>query len=232
MLNAAQRLKFSIHKRDGHYELDPAGLPAEIRDRLGWRKPVKAVFVSPPPKDLEGPVVLGRNHPLVAFLSDRILGKAFLPKDEPDYCRSGAAYTTAVKVRTVIALLRVRYQLQRRNQGEQFAEEVITVGSQAEGAELSWSGANDSAMLAALGSAQPAGNISPQDKQQRIARALEELRSGWDQLKALAEDRAAELESSHDRLKGTLGGGKVKVTLSDQSPDLLGVYVLLPGGRV
>lgn len=49
MVNAAQRLKFSLQKHDSYYELDPAALPAEIRDRLGWRKPVKVVFVSPPP---------------------------------------------------------------------------------------------------------------------------------------------------------------------------------------
>jgi superfamily II DNA or RNA helicase len=231
MLNAAQRLKFSMRKHDGYYELDPAGLPAEIRERLGWRKPIKTVFVSPPPKDIEGAVVLGRNHPLVAFLSDRILGKAFLPKDEPDYCRSGAAYTGAVKARTVIALLRVRYQIQRRNQGEQFAEEVITVASRAEGTGLTWSDPNDPAMLAVLASAQAAGNISPQEKQQRIARALEELQSSSGQLKSIAEARATELEASYDRLKGTLGGGRVKVKLSDRSPDLLGVYVLLPGGN-
>jgi superfamily II DNA or RNA helicase len=231
MLNAAQRLKFSLQKRDGYYELDPAGLPQEIRDRLGWQKPMKAVFVSPPPKDIEGAVVLGRNHPLVAFLSDRILGKAFLPKDEHDFCRSGAAYTGAVKTRTVIAILRVRYQIQRRNQGEQFAEEVITVASQAEGTGLIWSGANDPAMLAVLSSVQAAGNISPQEKQQRITKALEELQSDSEKLKKIADSRAVELEASYDRLKGTLGGGRVKVRLSDQSPDLLGVYVLLPGGN-
>jgi superfamily II DNA/RNA helicase len=35
MLNAAQRLNFSMRKHDGYYELDPAGLPLEIRERLG-----------------------------------------------------------------------------------------------------------------------------------------------------------------------------------------------------
>jgi hypothetical protein len=77
------------------YELDPKALPVEIRDRLGWRKSVKVVSVSPPPKDLDGAVVLGRNHPLVAFLSDRILGRAFLPQTEQDHSRCGAAYTSA-----------------------------------------------------------------------------------------------------------------------------------------
>lgn len=229
MVNAAQRLKFSMQKRNGYYEVDPAGLPPEIRDRLGWRKPFKAVFVSPPPKELDGAVILGRNHPLVAFLSDRILGRAFVPQTEQDYSRCGAAYTSAVNVRTVIALLRVRYKLQRRLQSEQFAEEVITIAPRAEGSSLAWTAPNDPTALSLLESAQPAGNISPQEKEQRIARALDELRASADQLKAIADARAAELEDTYDRLKGTLGGGKVKV--SAYPPDLLGVYVLLPGGN-
>lgn len=229
MVNAAQRLKFSIQKRTGYYELDPAGLPSEIRDRLGWRKPVKAVFVSPPPKNIEGAVVLGRNHPLIAFLSDRILGRAFLPQTDQDYSRCGAAYTSAVKVRTVIALLRVRYKLQRRAQTEQFAEEVITVASRAAGSSLAWTAPNDPAMLSLLKSATPAGNISPQEKQQRIDRALDEMLTGASQLQAIADARATELEATYDRLKGTIGGGQVGV--SAYPPDLLGVYVLLPGGN-
>jgi superfamily II DNA or RNA helicase len=230
MLNVAQRLKFSMRKRDGHYDLDPAGLPEDIRDRLGWRKILKVVFVSPPPKDLEGAVVLGRNHPLVAFLSDRILGRAFLPQSEHDYSRSGAAYTSVVKVRTVIALLRVRYRLQRRSGQEQFAEEVLTIAFRAEGSVLVATPTNDPAVLKLLESVQPAGNISAQEKEQRITRALQELNETSDKLRTTANERAAELEATYDRLKGTLGGGKVKVSVAD-TPDLLGVYVLLPGGN-
>jgi hypothetical protein len=107
MLDASQRLKFALEKRDRYYLLDPIGLPPEIRERLGWKKPVKVVFISPPPEDVENAVVLGRNHPLVAFLADRILGRAFLPTSAQDFARCGAAYTNAVKVRTVLALLRV-----------------------------------------------------------------------------------------------------------------------------
>jgi hypothetical protein len=229
MLNAAQRLKFAFQKRTGYYELDPAALPPEIRDRLGWRKPVKVVFVSPPPKDIDGAVILGRNHPLVAFLSDRVLGRAFLPQSEQDYSRSGAAYTGAVTGRTVIALLRVRYRLQRRAQSEQFAEEVVTVAAKTETGSLVWCSPNDAATFTLLDSAQPAGNISPQEKEQRISRAMEEMGASTNQLKAIADSRAAELESTYDRLKGTIGGGKVKVTA--YAPDLLGLYVLLPGGN-
>jgi hypothetical protein len=229
MLNAARRLKFSLQKHDKYYELDPTALPGEIRDRLGWQKLLKVVFVSPPPKDVEGAVVLGRNHPLVAFLSDRILGRAFRPQTEQDYSRCGAAYTNAVKTRTVIALLRIRYRLQRRAKAEQFAEEVIAVAAKAGSGTLAWGMPNDAESIALLDSAQASANISPQEKQQRISKALDEISASSAKVKSIAEARANELEATYDRLKGTIGGGKVKV--SAYEPDLLGVYVLLPGGN-
>jgi hypothetical protein len=229
MLNAAQRLKFSLQKHDQYYVLDPAGLPQEIRERLGWTKPVKVVFVSPPPQDVENVIVLGRNHPLVGFLSERIVGRAFLPKSEQDFARSGAAYTNSVKMRTVLALLRVRYVLSRKGRPEQFAEEVVTVAYEAVGGKISWKPTNDAGVLALLENVTPAGNITPQEKNDRIGRALEELRNDKGSLRTISEARAADLEATYSRLKKTLGDVRVKVTAYE--PDLLGVYVLLPGGN-
>ena len=229
MVNAAQRLRFSFEKRDRHFVLDPAGLPQEIRERLGWKKPVKVVFASPPPDHIENAIVLGRNHPLVAFLSDRILGKAFLPTSEQDFARCGAAYTNSVKTRTVIVLLRVRYKLGRRGRSDQFAEEVVTVAYEAAGERITWKPANDPTALDLLEKVVPVANVSAHEKQQRIAHALDELRNEKVGLQAIANARAAELESNYDRLKKTLE--EVKVKVSAYPPDLLGVYVLLPGGN-
>jgi hypothetical protein len=229
MLNAAQRLKFALQKHDQYYVLDPAGLPQEIRERLGWTKPVRVVFVSPPPQDVENVIVLGRNHPLVGFLSERIVGRAFLPKSEQDFARSGAAYTNSVKIRTVLALLRVRYVLSRKGRQEQFAEEVVTVAYEAVGGKISWKPTNDASVLGLLENVTPAGNITPQEKNDRIGRALEELRNDKASLGSIAAARAADLESTYSRLKKTLGDVRVKVTAYE--PDLLGVYVLLPGGN-
>jgi superfamily II DNA or RNA helicase len=229
MVEAAQRLKFSMEKRQKHYLLDPAGLPPEIRDRLGWKKPVKVVFVSPPPEEVENAVVLGRNHPLVAFLAGRIFGRAFLPPTAHEFARCGAAYTNSVQTRTVVLLLRVRYKLSRRGQTDHFAEEVVTVAYRSSGGDLQWGPANDHKVLALLESVHAAGNISPQEKQQRIERALSELADRKPQLQAIADGRAADLAATYERLKPCLGGSPVKVTA--YPPDLLGTYVFLPGGK-
>ena len=186
------------------------------------------MFVSPPPQDIENAVVLGRNHPLVAFLSDRILGRAFLPTTEQDFARCGAAYTNSVKARTVLALLRLRYKLTRKARSDQFAEEVLSVAYEAAGGKIVWKATNDTAAVTLLENVTPVRNLSTQEKHERIGKALEELNSEKTGLRAIADTRAADLEATYSRLKKTLGD--VKVTVSAYDPDLLGVYVLLPGG--
>src|SRR5262249_29971253 len=138
VLDAAQRFHISITPRVKHWLLDPAMLSDELKLQLGWQKPVKVVFDSPPPQDVDNTIVLGRNHPFVSYLSELVLGRALGPRDNHDSYRSGAVYTNAVKTRTVVLLLRVRYLLGRRNQPDQFAEEIVTLGYRAENGKSVW----------------------------------------------------------------------------------------------
>jgi superfamily II DNA or RNA helicase len=231
VLDACQRLGIGIADHGRYHVLETAKLPGELRQRLNWAKweKVRVVFDSPPPHDVENALVLGRNHPLVAYLSDQILGMAFRPKKPEDNFRCGAAYTSAVKSRTVIMLLRVRYTLSRRGQTDQFAEEVVTTGYRSVGGQFTWFPPNDPQVLELLESPEPAGNITPAEKEQRVQRALEEVQANRVRLKEVANTRARELELAHERLKQQIGGSKVKATPHD--PDLLGIHVLLPGGK-
>jgi hypothetical protein len=228
ILDAAERLQISIANRGNHLVLEPKVLSDELRLRLGWQKTVRMVFDSPPPSNLDNAVVVGRNHPFVTFLSQRILGLAFHPKNPEDNFRCGAAYTNAVKTRTVILLLRVRYLLNRRGQTDQFAEEVVTTGYSSEGGKLQWLPANSKSLLDLLEN-EAVANITPSEKKERIQRALEEATAHRSQLKEIADDRAKEMEEAHHRLKQQIGGAKVKVTA--YAPDILGIHVLLPGGK-
>jgi hypothetical protein len=58
---------------------------------------------------------------------------------------------------------------------------------------------------------------------------MEELRRASGELQSIADGRAKELEASYQRLKQQIGGSRVQATA--YAPDILGVYVLLPGGR-
>jgi superfamily II DNA or RNA helicase len=227
--DAAQRFGIPITLRAKYWLLDAAKLPEELKLKLGWQKPIRVVFDSPPPQDVDNAVVLGRNHLFVAYLSDLILGRALGPQNGQESYRCGAAYTNAVKTRTVILLLRVRYLLGRRNQPDQFAEEIVTEGYRAEGGRLAWLPPNDKDTLQLLEEAEAVGNITDQEKQQRIAGALEEVNANRAELQRIADARATELEAAHDRLKQQIGGAKVKATA--HPPDILGIYVFLPGGK-
>jgi ERCC4-related helicase len=228
VLNAAQRLGINVTPKEKYSLLDIAPLPEELRQRLGWLKPIKMVFDSPPPQDVENAVVIGRNHLLTIHLSEKITGMAFRPKAAEDNFRCGAAYTSGVKSRTVILMLRVRYILSRRGQPEQFAEEVVTAGYKAEGGNLTWYTANDPNLLSLLESAEVSGNITKNEKQERLRRALEEVETKRPELQRIAESRADELEGAHDRLREQIGGRTVKAKA--YPPDILGIYVLLPSG--
>ena len=186
------------------------------------------VFDSPPPQDVENAVVIGRNHLLTVHLSEKSTGMASRPKASEDNFRCGAAYTSATKSRTVILMLRVRYILSRRGQPDQFAEEVGTTGYRAEGGNLNWYPANDPSLLSLLEAAEVSGNITTKEKQQRLQRALEEVRTSKAELQRISDSRGDDLEAAHDRLREQIGGRAVKARA--YPPDILGIYVLLPGG--
>jgi hypothetical protein len=199
VLNAAQRLGLNVSSKGKYYLLDVGQLPEELRQKLGWQKPIKMVFDSPAPQDVENAVVIGRNHLLTVHLSEKITGMAFRPKASEDNFRCGAAYTSATKSRTVILMLRVRYILSRRGQQDQFAEEVVTTGYKAESTNLSWYPANDPSLLALLESAEVTGNITKNEKQQRLERALEEVGTSKAELQRIADSRGDELEAAQSQ---------------------------------
>jgi len=125
LLDAASRFGFEVQHRKDHYVIDVTGLDSAIRERVKWKKPQKVVFDSPPPEGVEDAEVIGRNHPLVIGLSERIVGEAFREKPDQKFSRCGAAYTDSVQTRTAILLLRIRYRLGTRRKGsDMFAEEL------------------------------------------------------------------------------------------------------------
>jgi hypothetical protein len=229
MIEAAARVPFTLQKKNNHYVLDPSTLPHSIRERLGWKKSRSIVFDAPPPKDLEDAAVVGRNHAVVTALCDHILGEAFRPGVRPRFPRCGAAFTDRVKIRTAVALLRIRYRLRERRGAELFAEEVVTAGFRPGDAGLEWLPPNSEEVLTLLKTAEPVGNISPQERSIQAQWALRVLDGQPKDLQAIADRRARELEESHERLREYTGGKRLKA--EPYRPDVLAVYVFVPGGR-
>jgi hypothetical protein len=134
-----------------------------------------------------------------------------------------------VQTRTAVFLLRIRYRLStRRQESEQFAEEILSLGFRSRTGEPEWLPVNDKTTLDLLEEISPKGNISQQERVEQVDWALGQIHSAKDKLLAIAETRAKELEATYARLRAQIGGAQLKVT--PHEPDLLAVYVLLPGG--
>jgi superfamily II DNA or RNA helicase len=229
LVDSAPRVGFALTPRNSHFKLDPGKSLANVAARLGWKEPPEVVFDSPPPEGLEDAAVLMRNHPFVVALSERVFGEAFRPEPDHKFARCGAAYTDAVATRTAIVLMRLRYRLMtRRNKIDQFAEEVVTTGFSRGGNGLAWLPANDKATLTLLEGIVPKSQITQQERTQQVSWALDTLGGARGDLDRIAHQRAKESEATHARLREQIGGSQI--TVIPYVPDILGIYVLLPGG--
>jgi superfamily II DNA or RNA helicase len=227
LLEATQRLALPIQTRNGHLAVEPTVPLKDIAERLGWKKAKRLIFESPAPVGLEGAEVVDRHHPLVSWVSDRIIGKAFSPTPDRLFARCGAAYTTGVKKRTALLLLRLRYRLESKKGQGLFAEEVVTAAFRSTSNGPDWIALESEEALALL-QERPTGSISQAERTQQVEWALRTLEKHADGLMQLARARAKDVEETHERLRRQVGGRRLRVV--PHLPDMLGVYVLMPGG--
>jgi len=229
LTDAAPRIGFSLIPRNSHFVLDPGKPLSDVASRLGWKKPPEIVFDGPPPEGVKAAAVLIRNHPFVVALSERLFGEAFKPEPDHKFARCGATYTDAVATRTAIVLMRIRYRLtSRRHKIDQFAEEVVTTGFSRGDNGLRWLPTNDKATLTLLETVVPKGQISQKERIQQVSWTLQMMEGAKSDLDRVAHERAKESEAAYARLREQIGGSQISVM--PHAPDILGIYVLLPGG--
>ena len=125
----------------------------------------------------------------------------------------------------------MRYRVTtRRHKIDQFAEEVVTSGFSRSDKGLDWLPTNDKATLALLEAVVPKGHITQPERIEQVSWALQTLESAKSDLEQIAQDRAKEAEAAYARLRELTGGSQITVSPALNSPDILGIYVLLPGG--
>jgi hypothetical protein len=84
--------------------------------------------------------------------------------------------------------------------------------------------------LALLETVVPKGQITQQERIEQVSWALQTMESAKSDLERIAQERAKESEAAYARLREQIGGSQITVTPALNSPDILGLYVLLPGG--
>jgi hypothetical protein len=192
-------------------------------DSLGTEFPVRVAFTT-----MREPVpVLGRTHPAVAALCEAVLGQAFGAAPDARFARAGAMRTDAVRMRTVLVLLRLRYTL--REEVEEFAEEVVLAAFERRDGRLHWLDPLETAGREIAAAARPVGNIPPGEKAEQIGWALAFLIGSQEWHKPIVAARVAELEAAHARLRKLTRAPSLKVE-PHEPPDILGCFMLLPAG--
>lgn len=230
VLSACQRLGVEATVKGREIVID--------RDRL-WEAlgglsprdtlPSKIALDSPPRGDA---VLVGRNHPLVTGLSQMVVGCAFQPIGSWKFARCGASYCAHVRARTVLLLLRMRYRLVLVGGEDQFAEEVVSSGFASQAGVLRWLAHDGEEVRTLLEQRTTSGTMAPEERVRQVKWAIEVLKSEEAQaaIDGLAKSRASNLSESYRRLEQYVGSGRVSV--EPYRPDVLGVYVFVPGGEV
>ncbi|MFG6490521.1 helicase-related protein [Roseateles sp. BYS78W] len=215
-----------------HFKLLTEHLPEVVQERLaaeGLSGSLRIDFHQPA---AQGATFIHRTHPLVAVLADTLLEQALDAGPSNDdggatVARAGAAFVSAVPLKTTVVLLRIRQQLtvaHGQNSRLLMCEEAVAVA--AAGAEP-FTELSPEQTQQLLG-ADAARNMPAALRDRQIQSSLDALPDWRDQLETIAKARAQALLADHRRVREAAEGrGSYQVSAS-LPVDVMGLYVLLP----
>ena len=156
--------------------IDLTGAPTALKDALNADGVLTARFAMPVS---EGELYLHRTHPLLEGLAAYVLESALDPKKASIARRCGAMRTNAVEGRATLLLLRLRYHIVTKQQGQEsplLAEECRMMAFAGSPEHAEWL---DDAAVERLLDAAPDMNISAEQAQSQI----QKIRDGFDLLR-------------------------------------------------
>ena len=217
--------------KQGAIRIDLAEASTGLRDALAGAGQSTRLTVTFELPARAGSIYLTRTHPFVEALATYVLDGAL----DPDLgiaataARCGAIRTATVTKLTTLLLVRYRFDLtiQRRRESSfsQLAEDVALHAFTGLASDPEWL-TDDEAE--ALLSAEPTGNIGPEQRVEFVHRVIAGRAELAHHLDAFAQDRAAILAEQHNRIRSeSVRSGRASVT-AHLPVDVLGTYVLLP----
>lgn len=227
---AAAQLGAPLQPVKQHYKLLAGHLPPAVRERMaaeGLADTLRVDFHQPA---AQGATFIHRTHPLVSVLADTLLEQALdgsSADDDGAAARAGAAFVSAVELKTTVLLLRIRHQLTVTHGGHTrllMCEEAVAVAAAGGGPFNELAPEQTRRLLGA----EAVRNMPAPLRDRQVQSALDAL-PGWQpQLEAIAKARAQALLQDHRRVREAAegrGGYQVNASLP---VDVMGVYVLLP----
>jgi superfamily II DNA or RNA helicase len=203
-------------------------LEAGLRERLAGlelKGSVRLATAEPAPS---GTALLTRTHPLTAMLAEALVEASLDPESLSGLGigRVGAWPTAAVQQLTRVALLRVRFKLTVHARKERLllAEEAALVAIQGDRIVAAGETARD------LLNAPATADLATVARDRFIAKAREDLPvllTG--PIAGFVSSRAQELMADHARLRVASGSASRVTVEAVQPPDMIGLFVLMPG---
>ena len=228
---SASQLGAPLQPVKQHFKLLAEHLPQAVQERLaaeGLAGTLRIDFHQPA---AQGATFIHRTHPLVAVLADTLLEQALDATPSGDdaaaVARAGAAFVSAVSLKTTVLLLRIRHQLTVTHGTSTrllMCEEAVAVAA---------TGSDPFAELSAEQTRQFLGaeatrNMPAPLRDRQLQSALDALPGSQPQFEAIAKARAQALLQDHRRVREAAEGrGSYQVTAS-LPVDVMGLYVLLP----
>lgn len=228
---AATQLGAPLQPVKQHFKLLTEHLPGTVQERLaaeGLSGTLRIDFHQPA---AQGATFIHRTHPLVAVLADTLLEQALdaIPSsdDGAAVARAGAAFVSAVSLKTTVLLLRIRHQLTVTHGTSMrllMCEEAVAVAAAGSDAFAELSPEQTRQLLGA----EAMRNMPAPLRDRQLQSALDALPSWQPQFEAIARARAQALLADHRRIREAAEGrGSYQVTAS-LPVDVMGLYVLLP----
>ena len=225
---ACDRLGVPIRRKNEKvWVITTSRLPELVRSLLGevpeeWQ----ISFDMPAP---EGATPVGRNHPLVAGLSEYFLEAALNADIEaPPAARCGVIRTDVVSRRTTLLVLRLRFLLEEQGRATPtLAEEAYVAAFRGHPESTEWLSPEEGRAL--MAQARPRANVSPEERREFLEEALEWLSRPklQESLSSILRERGRALEEAHRRVRRITREARLRV-VPHEPPDVLGLYVLLP----
>jgi superfamily II DNA or RNA helicase len=227
---AMSRLDVPLEKNGAVWKAHLNALPVSLKERLAARGldgTIRLAFHEPGAPKTE---VVVRSHPLPATLAEALLEAALDPDSSPVAAlgRAGAWPTSAVKVVTTLAILRLRFKLLIRARKERLlvVEEAAAVAFGANSPIPVALGAAAWALLEAKANS----NLAEAARERVLEQARKRVETLIDgPIADYAKQRAAQLAEDHGRVRAA-GINVPKVTVEAVLPaDVMALFALIPG---
>lgn len=232
MRHAAAEFSAPLHDERGAWRLPVDHLPSALKERsagIGIDGPLRLVFDRPGPS---GTLHATRAHPLVRLFAEYLAERA-LAEEGDVAARSGALFSDAVSTRTVLAILRLRAQIEIEKTGNAalqhlLSEECVVARVLREGPIEVLDDVESRKLL----SAPPPRDMRPEQRQRSVQAAIDLLATREAELSAVAMVRAKTLLEDHVRVRdAAIGRGRrgYRVDVQPCLPvDVIGLWVLVP----